>query len=181
MADSTGRHAILRIEDVAAYEESTRELEILEDQTRPSAQLPSQRPHLGLKTAPIPASWVLEGAPTARSRLLHQSSDRLSSTYLWDCTAGRFSWHYDVDETICLVEGSVTLVDSAKGRFDLRAGDTFFFPKGSRFEWHVTNYVRKVANIYSPLSRRMQLLRRALSALRKVVTGRRAGNRLEAL
>jgi uncharacterized cupin superfamily protein len=66
------------------------------------------------------------------NRPLAGSTDGLGSTYMWDCTAGRFCWYYGVDETVYLVEGSITVVDSAGQLSHLRAGDTFLFPKGLR-------------------------------------------------
>ena len=86
----------------------------------------------GLSSAPIQSDWIIEGKPRARNRRLAGSTDGLGSTYMWDCTAGRFNWYYDIDETVYLVEGSITLVDSAGQHSQLWAGDTFFFPKDRR-------------------------------------------------
>ena len=43
----------------------------------------------GLHPAPIPADWVLEGAPLARERSLASSSDGTACAVMWDCTSGR--------------------------------------------------------------------------------------------
>jgi uncharacterized cupin superfamily protein len=126
-----------------------------------------------LSVAAIPADWVLEGYPVSRNRLLSSSSDGMASTYMWDCTAGRFYWFYDIDETICLLEGSMVIVDAAGVRRRLSAGDTFFFPAGSRFEWTVSNYVRKIAFLHAPLSPPMRFIKRAFGALKRVVRPRR--------
>jgi uncharacterized cupin superfamily protein len=91
------------------------------------------------------------------NRPLAGSTDGLGSTYMWDCTAGRFNWYYNVDETVYLVEGSITVVDSAGQLSHLRAGDIFLFPKGTRFEWTVHTYVRKVAFIHEPVSGKLRL------------------------
>lgn len=139
---------------------STRELAILE--------LGAQNEH-ELSAAPIPGSWILEGAPVARNKLLAGSTDGMASTYMWDCTAGRFNWFYDIDETICLLEGSVLVSCSTGESRRLTAGDTFFFPHGSRAEWTVDTYVRKIAFIHIPMSRKMRLIKRALAALVRLV------------
>jgi uncharacterized protein len=126
-----------------------------------------------LSPAPIAPEWIIDGHPTARNRLIFASNDGTSSTFLWDCTSGRFNWFYDVDETICLLVGEVTVVDGAGTRHQLRAGDVFTFPAGTRFEWTVPSYVRKIAFIHAPLSRKLQLMRRIFSALKSLVPGRR--------
>lgn len=112
----------------------------------------------GLKPDPIPQEWILEGRPTARRKLLVGSSDNLASTHMWDCTAGEFNWHYEGDdEVIYVIEGSVVIEDEAGVRRRLEAGDTFLFPAGSRFHWTVPHYIRKIAFMRAPLSRKMRL------------------------
>jgi uncharacterized protein len=126
-----------------------------------------------LSPAPIAAEWIIDGQPIARNRLIFASSDGTTSTYLWDCTAGRFNWYYDVDETICLLVGEITVVDAAGTPHQLRAGDVFTFQAGTRFEWTVPSYVRKIAFIHSPLSRKILLVRRMFSAFKRLLPGRR--------
>ena len=115
-------------------------------------------PH-ALDPAPIPSGWILDAAPQARGRVLSCSSDEMALTVMWDCTAGRFNWFYDIDETVCLMEGTVTLRDASGMVITLMPGDTFFFPKGCSYEWTVPHYVRKIAFIHVPMSRKMRLAR----------------------
>lgn len=126
-----------------------------------------------LSPAPIPPEWIIDGQPRARNRLIFASSDGTAATLLWDCTSGRFNWFYDVDETICLLAGEITVVDGAGTRHQLRAGDVFTFPAGSRFEWSVASYVRKIAFIHSPLSGKMLLLKRMYSSFKKLLSAGR--------
>jgi len=49
---------------------------------------------------PIRPQWIIEGTPQARSKRLAQSADGTSMIMAWSCTAGRFEWHYAVDETV---------------------------------------------------------------------------------
>jgi uncharacterized protein len=119
----------------------------------------------GLQPDPIPREWILEGNPTARRKLLVGSSDDRSSTHMWDCTAGRFNWFYACDEVIHVVEGTVIVEDEAGGRRQLRPGDTFLFPTGSRFHWTVPQYIRKVAFLHSPLSSKARMARGIFRAL----------------
>ncbi|WP_336488029.1 cupin domain-containing protein [Methylobacterium nigriterrae] len=98
-----------------------------------------------LKSAPIEPSWIQEGNPQARNATLSRSADGLASTLVWDCTAGRFQWIYDIDETIYFLEGSATISDGHSEPKTFRAGDVLFLPRGAVCHWHVETYVRKVA------------------------------------
>jgi hypothetical protein len=85
---------------------------------------------------------------------------------MWDCTAGRFNWFYTVDEVIHVIEGSVILEDAAGARRQLQPGDTFLFPAGTRFLWTVPEYIRKIAFLHSPLSRKLRLAKRVFHILK---------------
>jgi len=91
---------------------------------------------------------------------------------VWDCTAGRFNWFYDIDETICVVEGSVIVRDHRGSTRKLMAGDTAFFPAGSSAEWTVEEYVRKIAFLRLPLPKSVLLAKRTYHALKRLL-GRR--------
>jgi len=93
--------------------------------------------------SPINPSWILEGAPIARVALLSRSADGTASTYYWDCTAGRFNWYYSFDETLHILEGSVTLKSPSGESRLVVAGDTVFFPAGAQAEWTVDKYIIK--------------------------------------
>lgn len=147
--------------------DSTSELEILE-QPVTSCQTEYRANKYQLNTAPIVTGWILDGSPVARGKLLSNSTDGMAFTYMWDCTAGRFNWFYDIDETICLLEGSAVLTDSTGVHRFVRTGDTFFFPAGSRFEWTVPSYVRKIAFFHVPMSRKVQFLMRIYKALTRL-------------
>jgi uncharacterized cupin superfamily protein len=68
--------------------------------------------------SPIYPNWVLEGNPVARNKVLSSSADGSASTIIWDCTAGRFNWIYDVDETIYVIHSNRSL-RLAPFRFDV--------------------------------------------------------------
>lgn len=96
-------------------------------------------------SCPVNPAWVLEGNPVARIEHLSSSADGTASTYFWDCTAGRFNWFYTFDETLHILEGSMTLKFPDGRSQYVSAGDIVFFPNGSRAEWIVDEYVRKLA------------------------------------
>jgi len=104
-----------------------------------------------LSPCPIHPDWVIEGAPIARNFVLSRSADAAASTLIWDCTAGRFNWYYDIDETVYVLEGGVTVTDDAGVVHRLDPGDTAFFPAGSHAVWHVESYIRKVAFCRNPV------------------------------
>src|SRR3978361_1610779 len=64
-----------------------------------------------LRPSPINPDWIRGGNPVARNAVLSSNRDRAACTLVWDCTPGEFDWHYDSDETIHILEGSVVLDD----------------------------------------------------------------------
>ncbi len=121
-----------------------------------------------LSPSPIYPGWVLEGKPVARNHVLSRSADGTATTFLWDCTAGRFNWFYDVDETLYVIEGGVVVKDAAGTTRCLSVGDTIFFPAGARAEWHVENYVRKIAFCRTPLPRLLVFVKRGFRFLKRL-------------
>jgi len=98
-----------------------------------------------LLPAPIPASWIVEGTPQARSKRLWTSIDGTASVIAWSCTPGRFNWHYKVDEILHIVSGEVFVTDDKGQSRRLGPGDMVYFRAGSSSLWHVTQELRKVA------------------------------------
>jgi len=98
-----------------------------------------------LKPSPIEPSWIIEGNPEARSRLLSTSACRTTWTLIWSCTQGKFTWYYDFDETIVILEGSIVLESDVVPPKRYGVGDVILFPAGTRAKWHVEDYVKKVA------------------------------------
>jgi uncharacterized cupin superfamily protein len=124
-----------------------------------------------LKSSPINPAWILEGQPTARNAKLSMSEDTTACTILWDCTAGKFNWHYDIDETVHIVEGSVIVSSENTPPKRLVAGDVAFFPMGAKAHWHVETYVRKVAFCRRVLPRQAVPLLRVLRRLKTLLNG----------
>ncbi|WP_205472537.1 cupin domain-containing protein [Nocardioides sp. SYSU D00038] len=103
---------------------------------------------------PINPAWVLEGRPRARVCTWVTSADQTASSFVWDCTAGRFRWYFAVDETVTIVDGSVTVTpDEPEGAepVTLRVGDGACFRAGTWSTWHVEDYVRKHALLRVPV------------------------------
>jgi uncharacterized cupin superfamily protein len=136
---------------------------------------------VALDPSPIYPEWVIEGNPIARNKVLSSSADGTASTLIWDCTAGRFNWFYDVDETIYVIEGGVVIRDAGGAARRLSAGDTIFFPAGARAEWHVEDYIRKIAFCRAPLPRPIVFARRGYRFLKRLVGTRGGANAAPAM
>src|SRR5208282_5187284 len=82
-----------------------------------------------LDPAPITPDWILTGTPQARSKVLAKSHDRTSSIVVWECTAGRFNWHYGEDEAVVVISGEVFITSEKGEERRLGQGDVGFFPQ----------------------------------------------------
>ena len=123
---------------------------------------------LKLSLSPIRSNWVLEGNPVARNQLLSVSADGAARSYIWDCTAGRFNWFYEAEESIYVIEGGVVIKEAGRVR-RLGAGDTIVFAPGARVEWHVEHYIRKFALIRTPLPRPFVHAQRGYRFIKRLV------------
>lgn len=122
-----------------------------------------------LKPAPIEPSWILEGNPVATNCTLSRSADGMASTIIWQCTEGKFEWHYDIDETIYFLEGSATIDDRRGTVKTFTAGDVLFLPRGAVCDWHVESYVRKVAFCRRTQPKLVGLAMRVIGRLQRMV------------
>lgn len=100
---------------------------------------------LELDPAPIRREWIIAGDPVARCRHWSNSSDGTTSAVVWDCTAGRFRWHFGGDEIVHIIAGEVTVAGEVGAPRTLRPGDAALFRAGTWSTWHVPSYVRKHA------------------------------------
>jgi uncharacterized cupin superfamily protein len=98
-----------------------------------------------LTPRPIEPSWIVEGKPDASWCVLSQSADGLASTMVWHCTAGKFDWYYDFDETILILEGGIVLESDTMPPTRYGPGDVIFFKDGAHARWHVETFVKKLA------------------------------------
>jgi hypothetical protein len=123
--------------------------------------------HVPLSLAPPHEMRVLEGAPVARSVKLLSSDDGQAFTMIWECSPGKFSWHYGMDETVVLLEGRVGLSATGLRPTEIKAGDVVLFKAGQTVEWTVHEKVRKVAFLRRTLSN--ALLHRAKQTVKKLL------------
>ena len=131
----------------------------------------------GLKSSPISPGWVLHGKPETRSKELARSHDRTSYAMVWDCSAGRFNWHYNKDETLVVTSGEAFISHAGGEERRIGPGDTVFFPAGTSATWRVPNYIRKVAFLRHTMPRPMGYGVLAWNLLLRIV-GLRGGSGL---
>ena len=103
-----------------------------------------------LPDMPIEPGWILEGRPAAKGKVLLQSADKLVSSGLWSCTAGRFRWVFTWDEFVHVLEGEVSITEEGGKTYTLKAGDFAHFPMGLQTQWHVPKFVRKFFTLRTP-------------------------------
>jgi uncharacterized cupin superfamily protein len=97
---------------------------------------------------PLEPEQVVEGDPQASGMVLWKSADGKLANGIWECTPGTFTWLH-ADETLCLVDGKVTVTPEGAEPVDIRPGDVVFFPAGTRTEWRVEETVRKAFHLHS--------------------------------
>jgi uncharacterized protein len=98
-----------------------------------------------LTPRPIVPSWIIDGNPQASWCVLSKSADGLATTMVWHCTAGKFDWYYDFDETILILEGGIVLESDGMEPTRYGPGDVIFFKDGAHARWHVETFVKKLA------------------------------------
>jgi uncharacterized protein len=130
---------------------------------------------VALDPAPIDAGWIVEGTPQARARELARSADGTAVVIAWSCTAGRFHWHYPVDEILHVVSGEAFVTDEGGAERRLGPGDMAFFPAGSHSLWRVPVAVRKLAVCRHTLPKPLGFALRAWKKVIALATGQGGG------
>jgi uncharacterized protein len=104
-----------------------------------------------LEPAPVKRDWVLGGTPEATAKTLYRSRDWLQTIVVWECTPGRFKWHYSKEEVLFIIAGHAVLTNERGEEREFGPGDTVSFPAGVSCTWLVKDRVRKVAVVREPL------------------------------
>jgi uncharacterized protein len=104
-----------------------------------------------LQPEPIKSDWILSGTPKATAKMVYRSRDWLQSIVIWECTPGRFNWHYNKDEVLFIVSGRAVLTNERGEKRGFGPGDTVFFPAGVTCTWLVEDCLRKVAVLREPV------------------------------
>lgn len=105
-------------------------------------------PDAKLDLWPLEPDQIVDGNPLASGMILWKSADGKLANGIWECTPGTFKWVH-ADETLCLVEGHVTVTPEEGEPFDIRSGDIVFLAAGTRTQWRVHLTVRKAFHLHS--------------------------------
>jgi len=108
---------------------------------------------IDLEPEPIPRDWILAGAPAASVKMLSRSRDWTSSIIVWECTPGRFSYHYNKDEILFVISGHATITNKEGQKLDFEPGAVVYVPAGTSCIWDIKDRIRKVAVMRESLSR----------------------------
>lgn len=122
-----------------------------------------------LRDDPIEPAWVLAGTPRARSGCHSTNTDGWAATHVWECSAGRFRWHFGLEETVLVLEGEVHVTDAAGRTQRLVPGTLGYFPSGSWWVWDVPVHVRKLSFNRRSVVWPARVLGRVLSVLKRAV------------
>ena len=131
-----------------------------------------------LTASPIEPSWIIEGNPVAEASVLSKSADGQAWTVVWQCSEGRFNWHYDYDETILILDGSIVLENETMSPTRYGPGDVIFFKDGAQqngMSRVTSENLRSIANTTGPA----QLRGAGLSKIKRTLL--RSRNRVPAL
>lgn len=112
------------------------------------------RPDPAAKLAPSaspPAELLLSGTPVQHAREYFSDLSGQWSVGVWDTTAyHRKAMPFPRHELMHILEGSVTLTDSAGKAQRFQAGDSFLVPLGAVCDWKSEGYLRKIYCIFQP-------------------------------
>lgn len=92
---------------------------------------------------PLSPGSILEGSPEASGAALLRSEDGRKSRGFWRCTPGRFTWAFEYDETIVVVEGRATVEFDTGEIIELAPGVMAFFERGHASIWTVHETIVK--------------------------------------
>jgi len=122
-----------------------------------------------LKPSPIRLEWILDGNPMASYKEVASSRDRMSQLLVWECSTGRFMWHYKKDESLVVISGEAFLTTEDGHELRLGPGDSAFFPAGTTCAWRITVPIRKVAVMREPMWRPLGLVVKASNRLLQII------------
>ena len=104
--------------------------------------------HMPVKAFEVDPSWVKDGKPNFRATEFFKSHDGKTSSGIFECDGpSTFEWHYQLDETVYVLDGGVD-VDYQGKQFSLKPGETAFFRAGTTATWHVSKGIRKAWTLH---------------------------------
>jgi len=103
-----------------------------------------------LTSTTMDPSWIISGMPKFNSLQYATSHDNSSFSGLWEAIGpAKFEFHYKVDESIFILEGSAEIEYLGK-RIMLEEGNSMHFLHGTVAIWTVPERIKKTWWIHSP-------------------------------
>ncbi|MDE2430212.1 MAG: DUF861 domain-containing protein [Burkholderiales bacterium] len=134
--------AVLTLTAVFAYQATGHVLNVQDASEAPV--------HMPVQAFEVDPSWVKEGKPHFRAVEFYQSTDKHSSSGIFECDGpSTFEWHYQLDEAIYVLEGGVE-IDYQGKHLSVKPGETVFFRAGTTATWHVPVHIKKAWTLYDP-------------------------------
>ncbi len=127
-----------------------------------------------MRPAPINKDWIIEGNPKTEVGEVAHTYDNSTQVYIWRTTASKFTWHYDVDEVVTILDGEVFITDTDGKTRDLKAGDVALFPVGAVLTWNVPDHVTKSAIIKHTMPKPFETAVRWLRSFKGMVAPEKA-------
>ena len=87
----------------------------------------------------------LTGEGRTREHMYYAARGEKLSAGVWEADPSASDAFHEPDytELMCILEGSVTIIDDAGNEELVRAGDVVLVPKGMRYQWKQDAYIRK--------------------------------------
>jgi uncharacterized cupin superfamily protein len=125
---------------------------------------------VGLEPATLPASWLIEGDPSPRIKIMTCSPEGGLLSGIWTCRPATFRFEYATfDETVHIISG-VAEVRIGDEITHLRPGSIAYFPKGASSVWTVHEPIHKYF-VQRNSNRGVRKLRNLLQRFRKTEQG----------
>ena len=97
----------------------------------------------------ISKDLIVSGMPLQRGHQYFTTENDKFISGVWDCTEHELILdHYEVDEMMVVLEGSISIKDKSGHEETFRAGESFIIPKGTECAWKQYEYARKFYAIY---------------------------------
>jgi uncharacterized protein len=93
---------------------------------------------------------ISDGDPKASGKVTFQSDDKLVSGGVWACSEGAFDLSFGWDEMAYLLEGELVIQEASGEQLQVKPGDFFFSPRGTKSRWIIKKTIKKVFFLRSP-------------------------------
>lgn len=112
-------------------------------------------PALKIPVEPVPPpstdkeGYVIESG-AVRMAVLWASDDGTAANGLWEADPGVVRGVFLFDENDYILGGRMTVTPEGGEPFEVKAGDSIFFPNGSYMTWEIHETLRKHFSIHNP-------------------------------